>query len=351
MPSKPLLDIEALIAPLAGNNPAGDAEAIYPFRDKWTELRREEDPDNYGLDDPMRSQLKRADWRGIIRLASDTLTRQAKDLEVTARLVEALTKEHGFAGVRDGLRLLRLLVDQGWDRVYPVIEDGDLEVRADRLNNLLDAADRGTRFPVTLRRTPLVAGDGKAYGWLDWRASQDAKGSITKDDWDSAVEATKVEDCKTAAEDLAQAREELNQLGQVLAARMGSHAPGLLNLRQALDECHTLIGEIVRRKSPDEPSEPHPPNETADLGEPGKGSGPAQPRSLASREDAYRQLEQAAALLQKLEPHSPIPIMIQRAVELGKLKFPDLLKALIADDAAHAEVWKLLGHPRPPSAE
>ena len=54
-------------------------------------------------------------------------------------------------------------------------------------------------------------------------------------------------------------------------------------------------------------------------------------RQVASRAQVYQQLAQAAALLQHLEPHSPIPYLINRAVELGALSFPDLMKQLIRD--------------------
>ncbi len=32
-----------------------------------------------------------------------------------------------------------------------------------------------------------------------------------------------------------------------------------------------------------------------------------------------------------MEPHSPIPILVQRAVELGSLPFPELMTALVKD--------------------
>ena len=37
-----------------------------------------------------------------------------------------------------------------------------------------------------------------------------------------------------------------------------------------------------------------------------------------------------------MEPHSPIPILIQRAVELGSLPFPQLMGALAKDQLMNA---------------
>ena len=38
-----------------------------------------------------------------------------------------------------------------------------------------------------------------------------------------------------------------------------------------------------------------------------------------------------ADLLERLEPHSPIPYLIRRTVELGAMPFPQLMKALLVD--------------------
>jgi len=52
-------------------------------------------------------------------------------------------------------------------------------------------------------------------------------------------------------------------------------------------------------------------------------SGPAATTAVAaSREDAYRQLKAAADLLQHLEPHSPVPYLVHKAVQLGGAAVP-----------------------------
>src|SRR5207237_141678 len=134
------------------------------------------------------------------RLSKEVLTGTSKDLLVVARLTEALVKEHGFAGLRDGMRLARELVQNCWDRINPPIEDGDVEVRAGPFN-WLDDADRGARFPTTLRRAPLVVGDKGSYTWLDWRQSQEGKGEVSRSDFEKAILEMSLEDCERIAED------------------------------------------------------------------------------------------------------------------------------------------------------
>src|SRR5262245_59642947 len=146
MPSPPILNIETLLAPIAGANPAGES-LPFEIRKKLDDGRKEINPKQFDPDDPRRpEQPQAADWPGIEQVAQDALAQTSKDLLVAARLTEALVKNHGFAGLRDAFRLLRGLVQQCWDRLYPVIEDGDVEPRGAAFA-WLDDDIRGARFP------------------------------------------------------------------------------------------------------------------------------------------------------------------------------------------------------------
>src|SRR5262249_4833041 len=153
------------------------------------EARKEIDPADFDADDPLRpTEAKKADWKGIARLATKTLTESSKDLLVAARLTEALTKVHGFAGLADGLQLMRGLMDECWDRLHPSIEDGDLDVRAGPFN-WLDEDGRGARFPYTLRTVPLFQGDGAWYSLSDWKNIQEKKGNVQRIEFEAAMNA------------------------------------------------------------------------------------------------------------------------------------------------------------------
>ena len=169
MPSPPLLNFEELLAPIPGENPAG-GEVPFDVREKLEEWRKEIDPGSWSPDDPTRpAEFKKADWRSIVGLAQETLANTSKDLLITARLLEAMTREHGFAGLRDGLQLFRLLIEQAWARLKPEIEtEVDLEVRAAPFF-WLDEKDRGARFPVSVHAVPLLAGDEGPLSWQDWK--------------------------------------------------------------------------------------------------------------------------------------------------------------------------------------
>jgi type VI secretion system protein ImpA len=341
MAEQPLLDFAALLAPIPGDDPAGGS-VPFEVRHQLEEYRKEDNPDDFAPNDPLKPEkLRKADWPGIVRLARETLSHTSKDLLVAARLTEALARVHGFPGVRDGLHLLRELVEQCWDRLRPPIEDGDLEVRAAPFY-WLDDADKGARFPSTVRMLPLIVADGAQYSWLDCRQSQKGEGPVTHEDFEKATLAMPAERCAAVAEAVAQGLAELDGLGRGLAEKMGPAAPAFAALREALDGCHALAQEIVRRKCPAGPPDADIPDE-----QPGAPAVPGA-RAASSRADLYRQVAQAAALLRELEPHSPIPYLLLRAVELGALPFPQLIKALLRDDNVLNELNRELGIKEPP---
>jgi type VI secretion system protein ImpA len=118
----------------------------------------------------------------------------------------------------------------------------------------------------------------------------------------------------------------------------------MTSVRQAVRECLLLARQLLERKGP-APSEALE-GEAAEgeAGEPGApGGGSYVSRGVRSRAEVYQRLAEAADLLQKLEPHSPIPYIIRRAIELGALPFPELMKRLISDAAVLADMSRNLG--------
>jgi type VI secretion system protein ImpA len=335
MASPPLLDFTVLLAPISSEAPAG-TPLPFEVRETLTLARVEDNPDDFEQGDPMRpTSFKKADWLAVAKLAQDTLAKSSKDLLIAARLMEAMVKMHGFEGLRDSLQLMRSLVEDCWDRLYPAIEDGDVEVRAGPFH-WLDDTFKGARFPHTLRTTPLVLDEGKGYSYSDWRPTKEGRPPVRRSAFDKAAATMPLENLQALSETMTESLSELTRLGVALNAKMGPHAPGMTGLREALEECHGLVREILARRRPAAAAESH----TLLGASAPSGSGA---RSMTTRDDAYRQLAQAAEVLRQLEPHSPIPYLVRRAVELGSLSFPELIQALIREPNAITELKRELG--------
>ncbi len=118
MPSSEVLDLAALLKPIPGTKPAGESVRYAGVYDAIQEARRADDDLNKG---EWQTEAKVADWRAVINLATEALGTKCKDLQIGVWLVEALGKRHGFAGLREGLSLIRQLHEQFWDGLYPEI--------------------------------------------------------------------------------------------------------------------------------------------------------------------------------------------------------------------------------------
>jgi type VI secretion system protein ImpA len=186
----------------------------------------------------------------------------------------------------------------------------------------------------------LVRGPEGAFGWVEWRSLQDGKGG-SKEAFDRAVSATPREICQANFEELARCIREFTSLGDTLGARLGPEAPPLIDLRSAIADSHTLAKMILDRKGPAEteavPAEGG--NETA--------AGGSRGSATSSRAEIYRRLQDAADALERLEPHSPIPYLLRRAVDLGAMPFPQLIRALLADGGNLDSITKEFGIKEP----
>jgi type VI secretion system protein ImpA len=73
------------------------------------------------------------------------------------------------------------------------------------------------------------------------------------------------------------------------------------------------------------------------------GGMPVDVTSIRGRDDAYRLLGVIQEYLQRIEPHSPAPYLIGRAIAWGRMSLADLLKELLEENADLHSIYRLLG--------
>src|SRR5689334_280167 len=135
MPTAPLIT-EDLLDPISAEQPAGVDLRWTPEWDRIKQARRSDDALEGGK--WANKERKSANRPLVKELAESILRQQSKDLQIALWLMEANLKLHGFAGLRDSLRLTRELLARYWDNgLYPPIEDGP-EDRAGPLQWLND---------------------------------------------------------------------------------------------------------------------------------------------------------------------------------------------------------------------
>src|SRR5262249_30132599 len=168
MASVAVLDLAKLLTPIPGPKPTGidlragpsPTSAYYAIKDARNAARAAERLLVVEGEQPTAP----ADWRPVLQLGTKALVEQTKDLEITAYLIEALVRLHGFAGLRDGFRLARGLVENYWDGLYPQPDEDGLETRVAPLTGLNGDDAEGTLL-VPIARVPFT--EATSVGRLD----------------------------------------------------------------------------------------------------------------------------------------------------------------------------------------
>ncbi len=114
--SSSVIDLEALLAPILGDSPAG--VALRASAPEFAEIQRllpQPDRATVETDEPPAPP----DWAAVRVLASDCLQNKSKDLRMAFRLAQALVHLEGFAGLRDSLKLFTGLLQRYWDGLSP----------------------------------------------------------------------------------------------------------------------------------------------------------------------------------------------------------------------------------------
>ena len=352
MASAEVLDFGPLLNPIPGDNPAGKSLRYEGIYDAIQEARREEDVLPMG---EWQREVKIADWRKVIGIGIDAISNQSKDLQIAAWMVEALVRQNGIPGLRDGLKLLRELQENFWDGLFPELEDSGVEFRAGPLNWLNE------KIPPYIRVVPLTNGD-PAYGWQHWDESRTidnlgrqnpeamqaalAEGKITGERFDKAVESTPRAMYEVLFEDLTQTKEQLAQLENIVDQKFGRNPPSLIKVRNALDDCYGVVEGIVKKKRAQDPSfKEHGnlalDNEANPNPKPGEAfNWTAEPRN---REEAFQRLTVIAGYLKRVEPQHPVSYLLERAVSWSKMPLDQWLGEVISNQDVLNNLRETLG--------
>jgi type VI secretion system protein ImpA len=269
------IDMESILVPIPGDNPAGEDIRYTATYEELKEARRADDPLDRG---DWQRDIKTTDWNKIIALASEVLSNRTKDLQIAAFLVEALTHTEGFAGVATGLNIITGFLQEFWEHLYPRIEEGDLEYRIGPLEFLNE------KLWLPIKLIPVTDRTPSGYSWMKWqesrqvgaekdtrnqngdvdetrrRAREDliAEGKLTAEEFDNAVALSSKAFYQTLAENVTTCIEAFKRLDETVDEKFGKEAPRLTELKTSLEDCALLISKILKEKrllEPDPASE------------------------------------------------------------------------------------------------
>jgi type VI secretion system protein ImpA len=368
-----VIDVESLLRPIDLALPAGrdladenEYETIREHRRADIEIVLRDDEFDKSRRLFWKPEQKTSDWRAVVKLGCEALRTKTKDLQIAAWVAEALGHLHGFAGLRDGFRLLHQLQEQFWEDSYPRIAPDDPESRF----GPYDFLNSDKVVPHLIRSLPLTKGSGgERYSHSDFAsllqndellrkqpevARQSLRGpnKIVSEDWERAVAQTPRSFYEGCASELAECLESFTAWEQNTVERFPrqgprgkSSAPSLSNIRRALLACRDIVADILPKKRALEPDaadnsgqvDTSPPAAVLD----GEGAvdglatetrtnqltaSPAAPkppegtvRPIADRDTAYQRLLEVVAFLRKDDPRSPTSYLLVRAYGIGEL--------------------------------
>ena len=367
MASEEVLDFGKLLAPISADKPTGvdprsetTSDSLYhKTRDARRAARDAERPGR--ADD-----AELPDWKPVRQLGIKILTEQAKDLEIAAYLLEALLRLEQFAGLRDGFRLVREIVEKFWDGLYPPPDQDpppDEHPLANRIAPLvsLNGEESEGALIAPIARVPITAATsvGPPFSLAHYNEGTSLKritdpkvlekklaaGAVSLEMFKRAVAETPASFYRQLVEDLTACTTEFGKLGEALKKRCNGHEPPTSNIRNALTNCLDLVKQEAgdKWKPPQEPSKDGPKKDGAPGPNPAASPAETTVAVLQGREQALENLRKVADFFRRTEPHSPVSYALEQVERWARMALPELWTELIADEAPRKNVFKQVG--------
>lgn len=334
---------EGLLNPIPGQNPSGQNLRYDPVYDKIREARRADEEiqvsEEASKRDVWKHEIKKADFIQVTRLATEALSKRTKDLQIAAWLTEALVAQERIPGLTQGLELLRGLIANFWDTLYPEVEDDDLLLRAAPVEWV------GSFLHEQVRKVPVTK---NKLDWCKFQESRrvgyekDAEGNEAKtaarqvaisekkctgEEFDQAVKNTGESYYRQLATDLAAADNSVQALEHLCDEKFGRDAPNFANLKKALEDVRDLVREYWKPEEERQPevAVPEEQLEEAHAEQPADATAAPRKRATTTEEpadadDAVRRLVALARFLRQANAASPVPYMILRGLRWGELR-------------------------------
>ncbi|TVP60206.1 MAG: type VI secretion system protein TssA [Halomonadaceae bacterium] len=375
--STALFDVDALLAPISSEQPCGDdtrddASPASPYfslkdlRHQARALERQQLADEELLPIPQ--------WQQLSRAIPAVLEERSKDLEFVAWYIESLCREAGFNGLAQGFDLARVMIEQHWDQLYPLPDEEGLSSRMAPLVGLNGSDGEGTLVQPILS-IPLFF--SSALGsFATWHCEQAAEvkrldgdraqqrirtGAASPDAVQQAVGETPIEQLQATSIAIETAIDAWALLTTAMDQVMADNPPPTTHIRKTLERCKSVLmhhagdrlaaaqaeQDVADQLGDDTGSESGPGSDPAMA--PGGGTISGRSESvrvtIASRQQALKQLRQLADFFRQTEPHSPVSYAIGQALRWSELSLPELMQELIEDANARAGFSRITGVP------
>ncbi len=344
------MDFRPILTPLVPK--AGEDLRIQPVFDELKELRREDDHDvSYGI---WRYELKTPNWDRLEQLSYDLLTQKTKDLEILFWYIECLIKRYKVNGVLEGLGLLLQFMQDFWGDFFPL----DAEYRG----ALLEAFDR--HLSEHLLRLNLCGSPDYEVTLLQWRMAQHVQNLVARnvasesellEEYGVNLEIMRnrlglnvVEFVNNIRAEFSVIEKKVKEIVVFCDEKIPEVGFGFFETLKILQEINYILNKemkinIKQEESPVVEDEKGIQSTALDAHNDSVAStsNPAIP--IKSRDDAYAALEELTHFLKGIEPHSPVPALLEKLVLWKNLPLTEIIAHVKNEPEQYQLLYTMVG--------
>lgn len=354
------INLDVLLEPISADYPCGEDLS---FSNEFHEIKKAKIHDDPLLDQgDWVSEHKQADWSFIAEKSVQLLTNKTKDIRLLTWLTEAWSNLYGYQGLVKGLELCHKILEQYWLKIYPEIEDDDLDQRLGLLQGFT------SQLPKLIKNVPLI-NTQPFYSLAQYekflhvqnnrrKQAEDAESveaSLELDQFNQALFNTSRNFQYQNFQYFQEILEHWSVIKQVLDLLMELEAPSFAAIDSQLEDIQMNLKKIYKADSfstniNTADSEIHAqqsilttPNMHLSPVAQTKSFQPQAQSHLQNREQAMQVLQDIADYFQTNEPHSPVSYMLQKTIKWSKMPLHEWLAQVIKNENPLDSIQELLG--------
>lgn len=346
--------IKRVLTPINPKEPCGKW-ARYGSEFMSLSKSREEDMPNMPMGEWERPLVK-ADWKRIVDQCISFLEKESKDLQIVIWLCDALIRTHQIHGLSLGLLVVNELISTYWETIWP-LTDNDEE-----LARVAPFIWLNTSFITRLNQDIILLQSSMSRSnpirLIDWENSlknNTGKTTLGREKIRDSITNEDVNWLSTITEQSSNSLVTIEKITKNLDKFLTLKSPSLLNLKNTVEKVenfsYSSLEKISNKKINKEMKNSEqkesfenkielnktqnqfPKNTTEKINN-------SMSENSLNRDKAYADLEKIADFLQKIEPHSPTPYLLNRLVKWKNMT----LQELVSDSGQEGLLNGILGN-------
>ena len=332
-----MIAVEELLKPISEESPCGEDLSDDASLQELETMARGKQETQFSAAEP-------PDWKQL-QSRSLELFGRSKDLRIAMTLTVAAIELDGLPGLRESLMLVKGLLETYWTTVYPQLDPADDNDPLQRMNIVASlATPMGTfgdpfRILERLRAIPLC--NSVQMGRYSLTEILRAESGVAAETEKPVVATAQIEAAFRDSNP-----EELGEIFQVLSDCISlvlaidewitrtvgaSRAPDLTPLSADLGAMRSRVAPYLKEIGT-------PPIGTDVVPAPAGQVAFSSEGEIRSRKDVLMLLQKICLYYDRIEPSSPVPLMLKRAARLVEMDFMQIIEDLSPDAIAQVRV-------------